>query len=203
MPDYSKTVIYQISSKDESIQEKYIGHSTDLKYRIKDHYKRCNGDKVKKDFKVYEFIRNNGGWDNWVVELILVYPCKTKNEAKLKEREYIEALGNNALNMCIPMRTASEWYYDNRDRLLKSHTEYQKNNKEKVANYPCNTKESKSKFNKEYRAEHRDQLVAYSNKYNDEHKDETNRKRREKSALKRNEKALKLSIESVIPLEIV
>lgn len=171
MPNYSKTLIYQIRCKDESIKEKYIGHTTDFQYRIKDHYKRCEGGKGKRNFKVYDFIRNNGGWDNWIIEIILEYPCETKNEAKLKEREYIEALGDNALNMCIPMRTASEWYYDNRDRVLQSQKEYQKNNKEKVANYPCNTKEAMSNRNKEYRAENRDKLVEYNRKYNEENKE--------------------------------
>ena len=42
---------------------------------------------------VYEFIRKNGGWDNWDMILIETIKCENNLEARKKEREHLEQLG--------------------------------------------------------------------------------------------------------------
>jgi len=131
MPDYSKTIIYQISCKDESIKEKYIGHTTNFINRVQKHKDWCNPDYTGKNrhynIPVYKFIRNNGGWDNWIIEIILEYPCENVEEATLKEREYILMLGDLlALNVTIPHRTKKEWKLDNAEHVNEYNAEYNK-----------------------------------------------------------------------------
>jgi len=53
--------------------------------------------------RVYQFIRENGNWDSWIVEQIEKYECD-KIEAEKRERHYIETL-KPTLNKCIPTRT--------------------------------------------------------------------------------------------------
>ena len=124
MPDYAKTVIYKICCKDTDITDIYVGSTTNIKKRILNHKNNCNNPKDKcYYYKVYEFIRNNGGWDNWDIIVIEQYPCNSHLDAVIKEREYYETL-KPTLNMIYPQRTDKE--YDK---------EYRNNNKEYKKQY--------------------------------------------------------------------
>jgi hypothetical protein len=51
----------------------YVGHTTDFTKRKNNHKKSCNNSKSKDyNLKVYDFIRKNGGWDNWSIVLVPV-----------------------------------------------------------------------------------------------------------------------------------
>jgi hypothetical protein len=51
--------------------------------------------------KLYEVIRNNGGWENWKMEIINFFNCKNHYEARKKEQEYFLSL-NASLNSIEP-----------------------------------------------------------------------------------------------------
>lgn len=90
MPDYSKTKIYEIVSKNEEIKSRYIGSSTNYKTRVLDHKKRCiNSNQPAHNFKVYKFIRENGGWDNWNIKIIEEFMCNNKREQFLREKYWM------------------------------------------------------------------------------------------------------------------
>ena len=84
--DYSKCVIYKITCNDESVLECYVGHTTSFKDRKNQHRIRCNDEKC--NFKVYQMIRENGGWDNFTMTPICEYPCENHIQACIKEEEY-------------------------------------------------------------------------------------------------------------------
>ncbi len=66
--DYSRTTIYKIVSCDLNIKDCYVGHTTNLISRRCEHKSRCNNEKDKAYNKyLYQFIRANGGWENWSV----------------------------------------------------------------------------------------------------------------------------------------
>ena len=52
--------------------------------------------------KLYETIRNNGGWSNWTMEIISFFNCQDHYEARKKEQEYFISL-NATLNSIEPM----------------------------------------------------------------------------------------------------
>ena len=54
--------------------------------------------------KLYEVIRNNGGWNNWNMEIIDFFNCKDHSEARQKEQEYFVSL-NATLNSVEPFPT--------------------------------------------------------------------------------------------------
>ena len=58
--------------------------------------------------RVYKYIRDNGGWDNW--DMILIEQCKCENrlDSLRKEREYIE-LFEATLNKQIPTQSSVEY----------------------------------------------------------------------------------------------
>lgn len=128
--DYSKTIIYKICCKDINISEIYVGHTTDLTRRRQSHKNTCNNENNKDyNLKVYQFIRENGGWDNWSVIPIEEFPCENINQALIRERYYFEEL-KSSLNSDVPSRTKKEYYQINKEHIKEYHKEYYECNKE-------------------------------------------------------------------------
>ena len=112
--DYSKCCIYKICCKDANIKDEYIGHTTDIIRRKSQHKNVCNNSNSKDYISyIYQFIRANGGFENWDFIVIEEYPCENVFQAKLRERYWIEN-SNSTLNRCIPTRTIKE-YQQNSD----------------------------------------------------------------------------------------
>ena len=120
--NYNNTCFYKICCKDINIKEIYIGQTTDFTRRKYSHGHACYNDK-RPDYnmRVYKFIRDNGGWDNW--DMILIENCKCENRlyARRKEREYIEQF-DATLNKQIPTQTHKEYNktkYDANPELMR------------------------------------------------------------------------------------
>jgi len=125
--DYSNACIYKIVCKDTSITDCYVGSTVVFKSRTKQHKSSCNNENDKNhNMNVYEFIREHGGWDNWIVILVEKVNVNDSYELHKEERKYIEQL-NATLNQKIPTRNKKEWYEINKDK----YKEYYENNKEK------------------------------------------------------------------------
>ena len=56
------------------------------------HHRESKQENPKLNQKLYRFIRENGGWSNFQLILIVAYPCLNKEELNMKLREYIENL---------------------------------------------------------------------------------------------------------------
>jgi len=103
--DYSNTIIYKITCKDTNIKDIYIGHTTNFVQRKHAHKQSCINDKsFNYKCKLYEVIRNNGGWQNWKMEIINFFNCQDHYEARKKEQEYFISM-NATLNSIEPMPT--------------------------------------------------------------------------------------------------
>lgn len=101
--DYSNTLFYKISCKDTNITDIYIGHTTNFVQRKSGHKQGCNNPKsANYNCKVYNVIREHGGWDNWRMDIIAYHDCKDLYEARKKEQEYF-ILYNATLNSIEPM----------------------------------------------------------------------------------------------------
>ena len=87
--DYSNTIIYKISCKSTSCIELYVGHTTNFVQKKYNHKQCCTNQESKKyNCHLYKVIRENGGWENWLMEIIICVNCKDKYDAKQKEKEY-------------------------------------------------------------------------------------------------------------------
>ena len=105
--DYSNTIVYKITCKDPSIQDVYVGHTVNFVQRKKAHQLSCmNSNYSNHNCKVYNVIRNNGGWDNWSMGIIAFYNCKDLDEARQKEQAHFVAL-NATMNSIEPFPSKS------------------------------------------------------------------------------------------------
>jgi hypothetical protein len=91
--DYSNSVIYKIACKDASCKELYVGHTTNFVQKKHWHKQCCtNNNSANYNLKIHKMIRETGGWDNWDMEIVHLFNCTNRNEAKKKELEYFALL---------------------------------------------------------------------------------------------------------------
>ena len=84
--------------------------------------------------KNYKYIRENGGWDEWLMIEIEKYPCKDVYEAIARER-VIQAEMKAKLNSVIAGRTQKQRYQDNREKILEQKKQYSQDNYDKIKEY--------------------------------------------------------------------
>lgn len=120
--DYSKGFIYKLICKDINVKEIYVGSSINKKQRKRQH-KHCviNENSEKYNLKVYQYIRDNGGWENWSMIWIKDYPCNNVTELKSEEDKIMREL-KATLNSIYPVM--------NREKRLKSLKKYRETHKE-------------------------------------------------------------------------
>jgi hypothetical protein len=106
--DYNNTIIYKITCCDETIKDVYVGHTTNFVQRKHAHKQGCNNEKSSNyNCKLYNTIREHGGWKNWKMEIINFFNCRDHYEARQKEQEYFVSL-NATLNSIEPMPKPKE-----------------------------------------------------------------------------------------------
>tara|TARA_R110002050_G_scaffold299687_2_gene466012 strand:+ start:32 stop:544 length:513 start_codon:yes stop_codon:yes gene_type:complete len=129
--DYSNTIIYKlVNIEDLNDDNIYIGHTTNMTQRKYGHRKRCCNIKNEcYNLKVYKYIRENGGWNNWIMILIEKYPCDNVYEAIARERYWKKEL-KATLNTQEPGRTDQQYRQDNKEKNYKQSIEYYNKNKE-------------------------------------------------------------------------
>lgn len=102
-PDYSNTLFYKISCKDPTIDEVYVGHTTNFVQRKCAHKNSCTNPKsAGYSLKLYKTIRDYGGWNNWNMEIIAFRNCNDSHEARKVEQELYDSLGAT-LNSIPPL----------------------------------------------------------------------------------------------------
>ena len=190
MVNYENSMIYKLCCKDTNIKEIYIGSTTNFKERKRKHRSSCNNENNKMlNFKVYKFIRENGGWTNWDMILIEKVSCNCKLELHKIEREYIEKY-NSSLNCHIPSRTTKEYTVDNKDKIKLKDKKYYERNKdiisEKNKNYYEKNKDIISERNKNYYINNKEQFRKNNTEYREKNKDIIREKAKEKNKEKIN-----------------
>ena len=137
-------IFYKIFKKD--LDEVYVGSTANFYSRKKDHKHGCNKENNKKyNYKIYQIIRANGGWDEFKMIQIGTRDNITKREAEQIEEEYrLELKGN--LNMRRAFLTEEqqkeydkeynkEYYQDNKEQKKEYDKEYYQDNKEDRKEY--------------------------------------------------------------------
>ena len=107
---HENTIMYKLVCNDLNITDLYVGQTTNFTKRKNSHKCDCyNEGRINYGFKVYRFIRENGGWSNWSMIEIEKFKCDDSNEAHKRERFWVESL-NATLNCKIPSRERTEYY---------------------------------------------------------------------------------------------
>ena len=160
--NYDNTHFYRIVCRDLNIKDCYVGHTTDFTTRKNRHRKNCNNINGRDyNLKLYRFIRQNGGWENWDMILVKTLKCENVLEARAKERQFIEQM-QASLNNNLPTRSMDEYYQENRVKILADKKEYAKNHKyeirEQRKNFRENNKEKIQQQKKDYHQKNRDEI---------------------------------------------
>tara|TARA_R110000822_G_scaffold239820_1_gene369501 strand:- start:5 stop:685 length:681 start_codon:yes stop_codon:yes gene_type:complete len=190
-------IVYKLCCKDAD--EFYIGSTIDFHKRQLKHKSCCNNVKGNDyNLKVYKYIRDNGGFDEWNFEILELGEYENKYLLYERERFFIEQ-NKPSLNHKIPNRTQKEYKKDNKEKINEKTKEYYQRNKEILCkkqkeNYD-NNKEIICKKAKEYYQKNKERINErakehYQEYYQNskEHKKEYYEKNKEKINERRKEK---------------
>ena len=140
--DYSKCCIYKIENNDDESLV-YVGHTTNFDKRKTQHKINCYNDNQKPyNFKVYRMIRENGGWEKFLMLEVEKYPCADKREAERRENEVMKEL-KTSMNTNKSFRTQDEiteyhkehntnYRKVHKDEITEHKKEYYESNKPKI-----------------------------------------------------------------------
>ena len=166
--DYSKTLIYKLVHKEDYDNANiYIGSTTDFTRRKNSHKNNCNNEK-REDYnaKKYQYIRVNGGWNEWNMVEIEKHPCNDGNEARTRE-EYWRSHFNAQLN-AIRAYTTEEQRIEQKkgynDANKEKRKEHYEQNKDKLL-------EQMKEYNKEYNERNKDKRTGQRKEHYEQNKD--------------------------------
>lgn len=104
MADFENSCIYVIRCNDVNIRESYIGSTTNIANRKACHRYACTVEHAPGyNYKLYRFIRENGGFDNWTFTVIERPAVETRRELHLVEKFWV-TLWHPELNKNVPGR---------------------------------------------------------------------------------------------------
>ena len=156
---YHYSYIYKIVCLDPNIDDFYIGSTISLSNRCNSHMRNSvNKKKTIYHVKLYQFIRDSGGYENWEMQVIKLYKCEIKIELLKEEQKYINEL-KPSLNSCNSYTTIEEekkrakkytddnqikkkqWYQDNKkiqqEKNTKRYNERYKEKRDKKIECEC------------------------------------------------------------------
>jgi len=174
---YANGKIYKLCCKDPTITEIYIGSTLEQYTRKHAHKNACNNPNSKNySFYVYQYIRQNGGFENWNLVILEEYAAENKNDLFWKEREWIERLQPSLNCMKKPIvskderaKNRSEYREANKEKISEQKKEYREANKDKILErdrkYYQDNKDKISERNKEYREANKDKLSEKNKKW--------------------------------------
>jgi len=148
MKDYSKTIMYKIIGSGMT----YYGHTIQKPEKRKSLHifdAKANGNRCTS-----KRIINAGDWEMIEIEK---YPCANLNEAKARERWWIE--NHECVNKYIPLRTPKEYTEQHKAQIAARHKAY--NDAHKV---------EKVEYDKAYRIANKDHILAYTKAYDETHR---------------------------------
>jgi len=170
----SKTgIIYKLVSNDVEIKECYVGSTINFIRRKHAHKNNCNNENGKNyNIYVYQFIRDNNGWDSFSMVQIEEFKFNTRNELNSRERYWIEQL-QATLNKNIPTRTDQEYRDQNKYKMTEYYEQNKNKNKykDKQKEYLLKNKEYNKEYSKEYRLNNKEILNIKKKEYYQKNKD--------------------------------
>lgn len=141
-------VFYKFVCNDENIKCCYVGSTANFSDRKRGHLKSYNKPNEKgHNYKIYETIRANGGWENWKMVIIGEAKEISLNQSRILEQKYIDEL-EEKLNM-IRAYTSTEQRNEQKKAYSK---EYDKIRYE-------NNKEQENKRSKDWRDLNKEKLI--------------------------------------------
>lgn len=161
--DFSKEMLfYMIKCNDNQIEDVYVGSTFEFTKRKSQHKTNCNNEKERAyNFKIYQTIRANGGWDNYNMNVIDRKVVIDKLEARQHEQTLIEK-HKASLNS------------------RRAYTDKKQYDKEKSQKYYENNRDAVNEYQREYYENNRDTVKEQQREYREKKRDDINEKQRER-----------------------
>lgn len=178
--DYSKQYIsfYKFICQTDGVDNTYVGSTINFRGRKARHKSVCNNANTKDyNFKVYQIIRANGGWNNWSMIEICSQLCKSKLDSKRIEQDYITELraSMNSYKAVRSEDTIKEYnanrYKQHRVEKKETNRLYRQQHREDAKLYYQNHREDAKLYYQNHRAE----LNEYQRLYQQRNRDEKRR----------------------------
>jgi len=135
--DYSKTTIYAIVCNNPEITDCYVGSTCCLYSRNANH--KSDYDNPQKNHKrVYQYIKDNGGYENWSVKELESGSFNKQRETEEREMYWCNQL-NATLNSRSPIadlkkkkQRQQKYYEEKKDEIKLKQKEYYLKNRQKI-----------------------------------------------------------------------
>ena len=181
--------------KPDSDLETYVGHTTNFKDRFKCHKSRTKIGHSYSEFKLYKYIRDNGGFnkDNFIMEEIEKFPCENKTQACIREQYWFVFFGstlNSQRSYTTKEQRAADLkkhgsinYQKNKEAYDKRSKIYHETNKEAIAKqrkiHREKNKEAIAKYQKIYREKNKEAIAKQKKIYEEKNKEATSLRKKE------------------------
>jgi len=151
----------------------YVGSTQNFTRRKCQHKFHCK----TLNQKIYQVIRENGGWDNWSMIKIEDTDYETKLDAHKRERELLEYFGNG-MNERTPSRN---WEEECQKEHNKQYRDTHKPQANKYAKqYREDNREQINEWRKQYRKDNKEQITEYKKQYYEDNKEQIAEQRNKK-----------------------
>jgi len=121
--DFSQATIYNIRHA-ETRQVIYVGSTCSFATRVRSHKSNCNNPtNVHYHYPVYQFIRDNGGWDAYRVVPVSHHNLQNKVELQILEQQEIDKY-NDLKNTYFAKRSPAEYQRDNAVSIAEYNVRY-------------------------------------------------------------------------------
>jgi hypothetical protein len=168
--DFSKTVIYHFVCQDTNFKCSYVGSTTNFVKRKAHHKSACKIETDKNhNLKLYQTIRDNGGWTNWKMIPLEEFECENKTQQVIREQYWIDRL-KPELN-CLPAYQTEEQTKQKEKVTSQKYREaHKEETKERNKNYDYKAyflthKEQHKQSQQKYGKAHRQQISAYQREW--------------------------------------
>jgi hypothetical protein len=97
--NYAEMLFYKISCLCPNITKVFIGHTTNVNQRKHILKKQTQSETYYSD--MIEFIKNSGGWENWTLQILEKYKCKTHIDIVLREIYHSDILNKKTSDVVL------------------------------------------------------------------------------------------------------
>jgi hypothetical protein len=203
-------IMYKIAPKNPELKSCYVGSTTNFVTRMRHHKEQAINDNYNKShFKLYQFIRQNGGWDEWDMFKLEEIYGKTKLEARIREQELIDQHGANLNSLKayiseeqrkeLKKQITEKYREENKEKIKEQEKKYKQDHKEIIAEqmkkYRAENKEKIYEKTKEYRENNKEKHQEWSKVWREKNKDILKEKRKAYEAKKKQEKLEQMALE--------
>jgi len=167
MADYAQTIIYKIQHETK-LDLLYVGHTTEFSRRQTYHKSQVKTNTKK----LYQMIRDNGGWECFKMVAIMEFPCENKTQACIQEEKCRIELNANmnsisAINNPEKQKETRKIYKkENREHIIADNKRYYQEHIEERKAYRESIAEEQKVYQKKWYQENKEaRLIKNKIKY--------------------------------------